>query len=161
MLDLWRISAFNSLSGEGGLYYSARWHTAGHRIVYLAESAAGALVESLVYTELNERNWPRFYDLMQIAALDDIEIETLNVPMGDDWKRFPIITRGLGDGWLNSKRTALARVPSAILPNTWNVLLNPEHLAAGQIRIIETTKTEYDLRLFPKLGVLSAKSDTR
>jgi len=154
MLDLWRISAFNSLSGEGGLYYSARWHTAGHRIVYLAESAAGALVESLVYTELNERNWPRFYDLMQIAALDDIEIETLNVPMGDDWKRFPIITRGLGDGWLNSKRTALARVPSAILPNTWNVLLNPEHLAAGQIRIIETTKTEYDLRLFPKLGVL-------
>ena len=64
------------------------------------------------------------------------------------------LTGGLGDGWLNSKRTALARVPSAILPNTWNVLLNPEHLAAGQIRIIETTKTEYDLRLFPKLGVL-------
>ena len=152
-LNLWRISAFNSLSGDGGLYYSARWHTAGHRIVYLAESPAGALVESLVHTELNERSWPRFYDLMQIAAPDDIEIETLNVLAGDDWKRLPSITRGLGDEWLNSKRTALARVPSAIMPNTWNVLLNPEHFAAGQIRIIETTRADYDPRLFQRLGV--------
>jgi RES domain-containing protein len=118
----------------------------------LAESPAGALVESLVHTELNERNWPRFYDLMQITAPDDIEIETLNVPAGDDWKRLPIITRGLGDEWLNSKRTALARVPSAIMPNTWNVLLNPEHLAAGQIRIIETTRADYDLGSFRNLG---------
>jgi RES domain-containing protein len=136
-----------------GLYYSARWNTAGHRIVYLAESPAGALVESLVRTELNERNWPRFYDLMQSTAPDEIEIETLNVSAGDDWKRLPIITRGLGDDWLNSKRPALVRVPSAIMPNTWNVLLNPEHLAAGQIRIIETTKVDYDPRLFQKLGV--------
>jgi RES domain-containing protein len=98
---------------------------------------------------------------MQIAAPDDIEIETLNVPVGDDWKRLPLITRGLGDEWLNSKRTALARVPSAILLNTGNVLLNPEHLAAGQIRIIETTRTEYAPQPFPKPGVLSAKSDTR
>jgi hypothetical protein len=44
---------------------------------------------------------------MQIAAPDDIEIETLNVPVGDDWRRLPIITRGLGDEWLNSKRTAV------------------------------------------------------
>jgi RES domain-containing protein len=152
-LNLWRISAFNSLSAEGGLYYSARWHTAGHRIVYLAESPAGALVESLVHTELNERSWPRFYDLMQIAAPDDIEIETLNVLAGDDWKRLPSIARGLGDEWLNSKRTALGRVPSAIMPNTWNVLLNPEHFAAGQIRIVETTRADYDPRLFQKLGV--------
>ena len=60
MLNLWRISAFNWLSGEGGLYYSARWHAADHRIDYLAESAAGALVESLVHTELNETSWARF-----------------------------------------------------------------------------------------------------
>ena len=113
----------------------------------MAESAAGALVESLVHTELNERNWARSYDLMQVAAPDDIEIETLNVPADDDWKRLPIITRGLGDGWLDSKRTALARVPSAILPNTWNVLLNPEHLAAGQNQDHETTRADYGLFL--------------
>jgi RES domain-containing protein len=149
-LNLWRISGHNSLSGEGGLYYSARWHTTGHRIVYLAESPAGALIEALVHAELNEKSWPRSYDLMQIAAPDGIEVETLNVLAGEDWTRFPTVTRGLGDEWLQSKRTALARVPSAIMPNTWNFLLNPEHSEAVQIRIVEITRAEYDPRLFPK-----------
>jgi RES domain-containing protein len=147
-LNLWRISGHNSLSGEGGLYYSARWHTAGHRIVYLAESPAGALIEALVHAELNEKSWPRFYDLMQIAAPDRVRVETLNLPAGEDWKRFTIIT--LGDDWLQSKRTALARVPSAIMPDTWNFLLNPEHPEAAEIRIIEVARAEYDPRLFPK-----------
>jgi RES domain-containing protein len=151
MLDLWRISAFNSLSGEGGLYYSARWHTAGHRIVYLAESPAGALVEALVHAELNEKSWPRVYDLMRVAVPDGVQLETLNVLAREDWQKFPIVTRGLGDEWLHSKRTALARVPSAIVPNTWNVLLNPEHPAAAQIQIVQTTRAEYDPRLFPKI----------
>ncbi|MDE3106013.1 MAG: RES family NAD+ phosphorylase, partial [Acidobacteriota bacterium] len=44
-LQLWRISNFRSLAGEGGLRYAGRWHTAGKPIVYLAASAAGALVE--------------------------------------------------------------------------------------------------------------------
>lgn len=149
--NLWRISAYNSLSGEGGLYYSARWHTAGHRIVYLAESPAGALIEAIVHAELNERTWPRFYDLMQVAVPEDIQIEPVNLLTQEDWKRFPLVTRGLGDEWLHAKRTALARVPSAIVPNTWNILLNPEHPAATQIQIVETTRAEYDPRLFPKI----------
>ena len=37
---------------------------------------------------------------------------------------------------------ALARVPSAIMPNTWNFLLNPEHPEAGEIRIIEIARAE-------------------
>ena len=149
-LSLWRISGYNALSGEGGLYYSARWHTAGHRIVDLAESPAGALIEALVHAELNERSWPRLYDLMQIAVPDDLEVETLKVLAGKDWKEFSSISRALGDEWLRSKRTALARVPSAIMPNTWNFLLNPEHPAAAKIRIVETTRAEYDPRLFSR-----------
>jgi RES domain-containing protein len=148
--NLWRISGFSSLSGEGGLRYSARWHTAGHRIVYLAESPAGALIEHLVHLELNEKSWPEFYDLMQIAIPDGIRVETLRLPAGDEWKKMPLVTRNLGDEWLRSRRTALARVPSAIMPNTWNFLLNPDHPEAAQIRITEIAKAQYDARLFPK-----------
>jgi RES domain-containing protein len=150
-MDLWRISKYKSLSGEGGLFYSARWHTAGKRIVYLAESPAGALIEALVHLELNERNWPSHYDLLRIAVPDSIEVETIKVTDEENWKHLQSITRSLGDAWLSSRRSALARVPSAILPNTWNVLLNPEHPAAEQIRIVETTRAEYDPRLFSKL----------
>jgi RES domain-containing protein len=147
---LWRISGFNSLSGEGGLRYSARWHTAGHRVVYLAESPAGALIEHLVHLELNEKSWPGSYELMQIAAPDGMEVETLSLPPRDEWKRLPGVSRSLGDEWLRSKRTALARVPSAIMPNTWNFLLNPDHAEAAEIRIIEIARAEYDPRLFVK-----------
>jgi RES domain-containing protein len=149
-LTLWRISGFNSLSGEGGLKYSARWHTAGLRIVYLAESPAGAMIEHLVHLELNEKSWPRFYDLMQVTAPDGIEVETLSPPAGSEWKTSPLLTRSLGDEWLRSKRTALARLPSAIMLNTWNFLLNPDHSRAAEIRIIAIVKAEYDPRLFPK-----------
>ena len=148
--NLWRISGFNSLSGEGGLKYSARWHTAGHRVVYLAESPAGALIEHLAHLELNEKSWPAFYDLMQISAPDGMEVETLSLPAGDDWKRLTSVTRGLGDEWLRSKRTALARVPSAIMPTTWNFLLNPDHSEAAKIRIVDIARAEYDPRLFAK-----------
>lgn len=149
-MDFWRISRYNSLSGEGGLRYSARWHTAGRRIVYLAESPAGAMVEALVHLELNENSWPDYYDLMRVAAPNGIKIATIQVT-DENWKHNQGITRLLGDEWLASGSTALARVPSAILPTTWNVLLNPEHPDAKQIRIVETIKAEYDARLFAKL----------
>jgi RES domain-containing protein len=150
-MDLWRISRYDSLSGEGGLHYSARWHTAGKRIVYLAESPAGAMIEALVHLELNEKSWPDSYGLMRVTVPDGIEVETIKTAAGEDWKRSLNFTRKLGDEWSRSRRTALARVPSAMLPETWNVLLNPEHPAAEGIRIVETIRAEYDSRLLGKL----------
>jgi RES domain-containing protein len=149
-INLWRISKFNSLSGEGGLRYSARWHTAGRRIVYLAESPAGAIIEVLVHLELNEKSWPSHYDLMRVTVPNGIEIETIKVTNYESLKFDLSVSRGLGNEWLASGRTALARVPSIILPKTWNVLLNPEHPAARDIRIVETIRAEYDPRLVAK-----------
>jgi RES domain-containing protein len=58
------------------------------------------------------------------------------------------LTRQIGDAWLASLETALARVPSAILPRTWNYLLNPEHPDAKQVQIAEVIKERFDNRLF-------------
>lgn len=81
MASLWRISNYLSLSGEGGLHFSARWHTAGHRIVYLAESPAGALVEALVHLELGAEDWPRSYQLLQADWPDKLRAETLELSL--------------------------------------------------------------------------------
>jgi len=151
MLHLWRISNHSSLSGEGGLRYSARWHTAGSRIVYLAESPAGALIEVLVHLELEESELPSFYKLIRVAVPVNIAIETLHVPDGDDWKQSSAVTRSLGNRWLQAKRSVLARVPSAIVPDTWNYLFNPEHPHADQIRIEEIKQAEFDPRLLRKM----------
>ncbi|HUY80338.1 MAG TPA: RES family NAD+ phosphorylase [Acidobacteriaceae bacterium] len=146
--SLWRISNYASLSGEGGLAYSGRWHTRGHRIIYFAESPAGALLEALVHIELDFARLPRSYKLLRVEAPDTIEIESLKVPAGKAWKNNLDLTRRLGDAWLQSHRPALARVPSAIAPSTWNVLLNPGHLSAARLKIAETLPIEFDPRLF-------------
>ena len=149
---LWRISNYPSLSGEGGLHYAARWHSAGHRVVYLAESPAGALIEALVHLELDEIDWPRTYQLMQVEYPADLRVDTLKPTPAKSWKTSPAATRKVGDEWLIAGRSALARVPSVILPETWNVLLNPGHPDAKQLRIVRTIRAEYDPRLLGLSG---------
>lgn len=150
-LELWRISNFRSLSGEGGLRYSARWHTAGRPIVYLAASPAGAMIEVLVHLELEEDELPAAYTLLRIETPVSLAIEELRVPVKGDWKTDLGISRKLGDEWLRNAKTALARVPSAILPNTFNYLLNPLHPDAKKIRIAGTSKASFDPRLLRHL----------
>ena len=57
-MTLWRISEHAALDGGGGLSFSARWHTAGRRIVYCAPNPATALLEVLVHTEIRIENVP-------------------------------------------------------------------------------------------------------
>jgi RES domain-containing protein len=149
MRSLWRISNYRSLSGEGGIQYAGRWHTKGHRIVYLAESPAGALIETLVHLELDETRLPRSYKLLEIGAPGSLKIESIEMPAGHRWKSRIDVTQRAGNQWLQSEKTALARIPSAIAPNTWNVLLNPDHPDARQIQILKTVMAKYDPRLFP------------
>ncbi len=149
--ELWRISDFSELNGEGGLLYSARWHTAGHPIVYLAESAAGALLEVLVHLELEDNDLPRPYNLLRVSVPEDFAMEQLEIPNDDSWKDNERITQAIGDEWLRSGRTALAQVPSAIMPDTRNYLLNTEHADASGIQVARITKAEFDSRLLRKV----------
>jgi RES domain-containing protein len=146
-MDLWRISKFPSLNGEGGRLADARWHTAGSPIVYLAASPAGALLEILVHLELGESETPPSYTLLRVSAPASVRIIPLRVPAGEAWKTDPKLTRTIGNTWLKNRRSALARVPSVLLPATFNYLLNPLHTDAAKIRIAATTTGLLDARL--------------
>jgi len=150
MTSLWRISNYLDLSGEGALGTSGRWHTEGRLVVYLADSPAGALLERIVH--LMDRNQdgilPQFYQLLKVAVPDEHVIKQLNTIALVDWKERPEFTRNLGDAWLASMETPLARVPSVIAPQTWNYILNPEHPDAKQVVVAEVIKERFDNRLF-------------
>ena len=77
-MDLWRIDKYVSLDGEGGRHYSARWHTAGSPIVYLAASPPGALIEVLVHLEIKEATVPPSYTLLRVSVPDKLHIPSLN-----------------------------------------------------------------------------------
>jgi RES domain-containing protein len=146
-MTLWRISRHRDLSGAGGLRAPGRWHERGLPIVYLAETPAGALLEACVHTSANDI--PPNYTLLAIDAPAGIFPETLDADvLPADWADHLELTREMGSEWLRSVtvRSALLRVPSALVPATFNVLLNPAHLEAGRVRIEATFDYPFDPR---------------
>jgi RES domain-containing protein len=145
---LWRISNHPSLAGEGALRTSGRWHTRGKRVVYCAQNPAAALLEILVHFEIEIRDLPARYRLLKIEVPDAVRIERVTFgELPGDWSERTDVTRAIGDTWLARGSTALLSVPSAIVPETFNVLLNPAQREADRIVIAQTTEHALDLRL--------------
>jgi RES domain-containing protein len=147
-MRLWRISIHADLSGEGGLLASGRWHWRGSRIVYLTDHPASALVEVLVHLEVDPEDLPQTYQLKGIDIPDNVAFHPIEVGEFTEWRDTPNFTRSLGELWLNQNHTALARVPSAIVPAAVNWLLNPAHPEAAEARIAEVIPAPFDRRLF-------------
>jgi len=145
---LWRISNHQSLAGDGALRASGRWHTRGRRIVYCAQTPAAALLEVLVHFEIEIRDLPARYRLLKIESPDDVEVEHVSLDqLPTNWPEKTDATRAIGDPWLASGRTPLLMVPSAIVPETLNVLVNPSHPDARRILIARVSEHVIDPRL--------------
>jgi RES domain-containing protein len=148
MTTLWRISNYPDLSGEGGRIASARWHTEGRPVVYLAESPAAAMLERIVHLSYLNGKLPRTYDLLGVEAAENLPVLNLDPSVESEWKQNAEITRALGDDWLAASASAMARVPSVIVPLTWSFLLNPLHPDASKVRIVSVIRERFDNRLF-------------
>src|SRR5260370_15007500 len=147
---LWRISNYATLDGRGGLLASARWHSAGRPIVYLAESPAGALTEVLVHLELDPEQLPRTYKLLKIHIPEELAVRDFpRKQLGKNWQNDLTITRTIGDAWLASLEPDLLRVPSAIVPETFNRLLNPQPADAQRARAVSQHRYPWYQRMFP------------
>ena len=145
-MQLWRVSGHRDLQGAGSLRAPGRWHERGLPIVYLAESPAGALLEACVHTSANDV--PPKYTLLRIEVDNDVSMELLDaVRLPSDWTQREDVTQEAGSAWLRSGRTALLRVPSALLPATFNVLLNPQHADAIRVRIQSAIAYPFDPRI--------------
>jgi RES domain-containing protein len=147
-VTLWRISNHASLDGAGGLLTSGRWHTRGRRIVYCAQNPATALLEMLVHAEIDRRDLPVHYRLIKIDVPEDVERRALDMQgLADEWRLQPSSTRAIGDAWIRSAATALLDVPCAIVPDTWNTLINPTHPDARRLTIADVQRFRLDERL--------------
>jgi RES domain-containing protein len=144
-MALWRISRHPDLTGTGGLRAAGRWHYAGRPIVYLAESPAAALLEVCVHTSANDV--PPEFTLLRIEG-PDFETPTIRIEnLPEDWRTRLEVTRDLGSAWLERNEAPLLWVPSAIVPETMNCLLNPSNRRVVEFRIAESMAYPFDLRL--------------
>jgi RES domain-containing protein len=117
-------------------------------VVYCAENPAAALLEILVNFEIEVRDLPTRYRLLKIEVPDDVRVERVslgNLPR--DWPQKTAATRAIGDAWIATGATALLAAPSAIVPETFNVLLNPNHADAERAVILPASEHVIDPRL--------------
>jgi len=74
-------------------------------------------------------------------------LDVLATESGARWVERQDHTRAIGDGWLRDGRSVLLRVPSAVVPETFNVLLNTSHAQAGRIPVAHVSDHPIDPRL--------------
>lgn len=144
-MRLWRISNYADLSGMGGMRFSARWHSKGRPILYTAEHPAGALAEFLVHVDLDDM--PEHFQLLTIDVEGTAEPASLKPEdLRAGWTGNSSVTRQAGDGWLKQGQSLLLRVPSALVPGAFNMLINPQHPDAAMMGIVSAAKVPLDPR---------------
>lgn len=136
------------LSGTGARLYGGRWNEKGTAVVYTASSAALATVELLVHVDANLL--PTDLRLTSIAVPDDASSRTIDAgALPKNWRSFPAppALAEIGSDWADSRKTLMLRVPSAVVVDDWNVLLNPGHPEFANVRIDKVTPYTFDERL--------------
>ncbi|QDY99152.1 RES family NAD+ phosphorylase [Nitratireductor mangrovi] len=140
----WRISNYADLSGQGGRAVSGRWHVKGRPIIYCADHPSTSLLEILVHA--SRETVPDGYQLIDIDVPDDIHVIDVELPAG--WERDLAVSQRVGSQFLEARKSAVLRVPSAIMPKAANLLINPLHPSARLISIVGTWRYPFDSRLF-------------
>ena len=137
-----------AFSGEGAFLVGGRWTPPGYRAVHSAESIALAVLETLVHapSPTTPVHFAIALDVPDSVPITAIEADALP----GEWRNTPppASLQRVGEHWLQSAETALLRVPSAIVPQESNYLLNPRHAAFSRIVIHEPDPFEIDGRLF-------------
>lgn len=151
---LWRIAATApeyeaaDLSGAGAKNTGGRWNSAGLAVTYSSTSIALAVHETIVH--LRSASLPLNRYLVRIDVPDEVWTarQVLAPPVG--WVALPagMASVQAGDAWLRGKASALLVVPSVIVPEESNVLINPAHPDAARITATALRKWIYDPRYF-------------
>ena len=123
-----------------------RWNSLHTRIVYTAESRALATLEISVHLDLSE-DLPndRFY--VEIEIPDEIIIQEVRLEdLPDDWNSKPpaLTTQIIGDDFVHYNESAILKVPSSIVPQEFNYLINPGHPDAHKIKVSGTSRMAFD-----------------
>ena len=138
------------LSGEGAKLYGGRWNNKLVPCIYTSESRALALLEYTVNINIDEI--PRALSIitLDIPSEDIYELKQSQLP--GDWQDVPApsSTKDFGSRLLNEAKNAVIKIPSAIIANEFNYILNPKHPYSKNLKITEIKDFVYDIRIKSK-----------
>lgn len=144
---LYRRAYGVGLDGAGGRFAAGRWNHKGKPIVYTAGSASLCILERLVH--LDPSLLPADLMLARIEIPSGIKAERTGT-LPRNWFTLANLahTRRIGMAWLASGTSAILEVPSAIVPEETNALLNPAHPDSAKFRVTARRQFRFDERLF-------------
>lgn len=151
----WRLvsarHAGSALTGEGARLFGGRWNRAGVPVVYTSEHLSLAVLEQLVH--LNEVSHADIAAMrmtalcLQFDAALVSRVTLASLPAGWRVSMPTPDTLDIGDDWIAARRTAVLEVPSVVIPDETNFLLNPAHPMFSRIRVVKTEPFQFDPRL--------------
>jgi RES domain-containing protein len=137
-----------NLRGSG---YAARWNSNGVFVCYTGSSRALSCLEMVVHLTSDRLKSSFKMSIVEIPI--DIEITEINIEdLPDDWTDHDGYEQcqEIGDKWIQDFETCVLRVPSAIIKQEYNYLINPHHSNFKKLKIVEIEDFEFDLRIKEK-----------
>jgi RES domain-containing protein len=147
-MRVFRLSRYPDWDGRGGLHASGRWHHRGTPIVYTSRTLSLALVELFVNLDPNAMPPGLLARAADIPGTLEIErVDPAMLPGG--WRRCPAPSAlaDRGTAWVRGQATAVLAVPSAVVPQEWNYLINPLHPEFGLIKLLAPEPFTIDPRM--------------
>lgn len=137
----------NDLSGEGAKINGGRWNHKAFPCVYTSESRALSLLEYTV--NINIEDIPRALSVSTIEIPDSEILKIDEASLPGDWKQVPSpsSTKDFGTQFLKAGKKAIIQVPSSIIKEEYNYLLNPTHPESKNFKILEIRDLIYDVRI--------------
>jgi len=122
---------------------AGRWNPINTPMVYCADHPATALLEILVH--LDAEDSPSTFQLLEIDIPDAVTVETPELP--ENWANSIAMTQQIGSRFVAAMTYPVMKVPCAIVPFTYNYLLNPALVEQAAIHIVGITRHPIDTRL--------------
>jgi RES domain-containing protein len=151
MPKLWRVvkrrHAATAFDGKAAQHFGGRWNSPGWRAVYASATKSLAVLELLVHVDVG-RPLPRL-----VAFTFDVDNKLVDrlpaalLPRHWRTSRGLPVTQQIGDEWLAAGHGLALAIPSAIVPEEWDYLLNPAHPAFGRLKFGRSVPFLLDPRL--------------
>ena len=150
-ITAWRITSEKhvgtAFSGEGAEEYGGRFNSVGIPIVYTSESVSLATLELLAKAGGRQRLSGRVVLPVTFEESQGIALDEEDLPEGWDDRPYGPASQQVGDKWIQSEESLVLRVPSVVVPEEYNYLINPEHPDFGELEFGEPRPLDPDPRL--------------
>ena len=134
------------LSGVGSKLDGGRWNSTGIPMLYASTSRALALLEILAHsTALPKGRVMLTLQLPTNARIDKKDLSKL--PSGWDEEPPTSVSQNIGDEFISAGKFLAMVIPSVIILEESNILINPLHPEARKIKILKVEELDVDPRL--------------